>query len=1000
MLATTAAEFGRPCVSCRRRCFFTVEDGEHEFQVRATNPEGVVEEPPVALRVGRRARARHDRRRTRGSSPGRRAVTQERSRRSSSPARDNRVGAADVPVRARRHGVQLLHSPDRVLRPHARHARAARPRARRRGQLRPDAGALRVGRQAAAGHDHPLRPAGRDHREHERHVHVRGRHARLDLLVLARRRARRELQLAGETYTGPRRSASTCSPSSRRTRTAIWEEQWVEYEWRDRRRDAAAHDHRLRPRHREREPVGHVRVRADRSRPSGDVFFVCSLDGGDPARARRRSTIPRPGRRASTSSRSTRTHPTVPRHPTASRSSRSTSRSSVTTSGPSSTRRRPTRRSRTGRARRPPARTRTSASPRTRATATIECSLDFEGFGGCESPARSSRTCSPASTSCTSRAVDVPRTSTRPRRSYRWTVVRGRAEHAGREQRRASTLPIAGGAGDATLTSSRSASPARPRSTSSTAARRSTLPGYGGAAASSTSTRPPSTASPSALCLPYDPADYAEGPARLLEYDGSEWTDITLRNDSDRRPGLRRARGLRPLRARRTAPTMAPLATILDRARPPHRDEHARRSPSPSDVPGAMLQCSLDGLPFTLCESPVTYTQLETGEPQVRGPGDRARSASSPQMRAHALRVGGRARRSTRRRPTRGSSRARRASDGEPDRAVEFTGIDDQTIDLDLEFECLLDGVLLGSCSSDPGHAGRAGRALRGRGRGGRVRPAHGRRSARSTRWATSTRRRRSARGPTSTSTRPTRRSSSARRRRPRARSRCSSSSARTSTRARPSSTSSARSTAPTSRRAPRRTRSRASTIGPHVFQVRAVEPDRRRRLDARARTSGWSSRRSTPTRRTRSSSHAAGRVSGPDVIFGFQSNELRRGVRVLARRRAVRGLRVAVLELDRPDRRPAHARGARDRPLENVDPTPAQPHLDRRRRARDDRSPPARPRSAARASATFTFDSDQADVTFMCSVDGSLPDAVHLAVHRRAADRRTTHEFEVYAVN
>ena len=31
---------------------------------------------------------------------------------------------------------------------------------------------------------------------------------------------------------------------------------------------------------------------------------------------------------------------------------------------------------------------------------------------------------------------------------------------------------------------------------------------------------------------------------------------------------------------------------------------------------------------------------------------------------------------------------------------VEFTGMDDQTIDLDLEFECLLDGVLLGSCSS------------------------------------------------------------------------------------------------------------------------------------------------------------------------------------------------------------------------------------------------------------------------------------------------------------
>ena len=36
---------------------------------------------------------------------------------------------------------------------------------------------------------------------------------------------------------------------------------------------------------------------------------------------------------------------------------------------------------------------------------------------------------------------------------------------------------------------------------------------------------------PLRVCLPYDPADFETGPARLIEFDGGEWTDITVSND-------------------------------------------------------------------------------------------------------------------------------------------------------------------------------------------------------------------------------------------------------------------------------------------------------------------------------------------------------------------------------------------------------------------------------------------------------------------------------------
>ena len=99
----------------------------HEFEVRATNPRGRRRGAAGALRVDRRARARHRSRR-------RHAITARAARASTSlTRRDLRVhrhrqprrATLDLRVRARRDGLQLLHLARAVLRPDPRHALAA-----------------------------------------------------------------------------------------------------------------------------------------------------------------------------------------------------------------------------------------------------------------------------------------------------------------------------------------------------------------------------------------------------------------------------------------------------------------------------------------------------------------------------------------------------------------------------------------------------------------------------------------------------------------------------------------------------------------------------------------------------------------------------------------------------------------------------------------------------------------------------------------------------------
>ena len=470
--------------------------------------------------------------------------------------------------------------------------------------------------------------ARRDHREHERDVHLRRRRARLDLLVLARRRARRELQLAEDVHrTWPVGEHS--SPSSPAIPNGIWEEQWAEYEWRDRPREPR--------RSRSSTPAPDVESESSRrgefafhSRTSEDVTFVCSLDGGDPLPvhvAVRRPAASPPGEHEFEVDA---VHPTDPRPRR--RAARAALRAGRrrSTSGRSSTRRRPTRRSCTARRADDRARAPTSASPRTRRGATIECSLDFEGFGGCETPTvfedlldgehvLQVRAVDEAENADPTPG-DVPLDGrARPRRTRRsGSNVDGRA--ADRRQRRARRRS----------TSSRSASPARPRSSELGGGPPVDLPGYGGGRF---------------FDIAHDGrvrrADHAlppVRPGRLRRRPRPHPRATTAASGpTSRSPTTRRRR--------RSAPSPRTSASSRSRAAPTmdaDRDDHLRAGSSQRErhrdvhVRGGRARrddAVLDRRPAVHAVRVADHVHAPRDRrPQVRGPGDRARSAASTQL--------------------------------------------------------------------------------------------------------------------------------------------------------------------------------------------------------------------------------------------------------------------------------------------------------------------------------------------------------------------------------
>ena len=198
--------------------------------------------------------------------------------------------------------------------------------------------------------------------------------------------------------------------------------------------------------------------------------------------------------------------------------------------------------------------------------------------------------------------------------------------------------------------------------------------------------------------MPYDPADYVDGPARIVHFSGAEWKDITLTNDPDAGLVCAEPTDFSMFALAQGSP-MDPIARIIS-APDAISETNSATFTFASDVPETMIQCSLDGLPYTLCESPLTFNQLEIGSHKLEIKAIGAFTVDSPRLPTlYEWEVV---------LPLDTTPPDTRIIKGPPSITgnqvieLEFSGTDDQTLEIDLEFECLLDGILVGSCSSIP----------------------------------------------------------------------------------------------------------------------------------------------------------------------------------------------------------------------------------------------------------------------------------------------------------
>ena len=149
---------------------WVIETGTHEFEVRATNPEGVVEEPAAAYEwpVDVSDRTSRGPNTTITSAPTNPTASDVAT--FSFTGSDNRTLAANLRFECALDGTAFNScvSPQQFSDlTHGTHTLLVRA-GRRRRQLRPHAGQLQVDRRAAAGHDDPDRSGRGHHREHGR----------------------------------------------------------------------------------------------------------------------------------------------------------------------------------------------------------------------------------------------------------------------------------------------------------------------------------------------------------------------------------------------------------------------------------------------------------------------------------------------------------------------------------------------------------------------------------------------------------------------------------------------------------------------------------------------------------------------------------------------------------------------------------------------------------------------------------------------------------------
>ena len=215
---------------------------------------------------------------------------------------------------------------------------------------------------------------------------------------------------------------------------------------------------------------------------------------------------------------------------------------------------------------------------------------------------------------------------------------------------------------------------------------------------------------PVTVCITYDVSQFGGGTpsVRLLHFDGELWLDVTTLNNPFTDPARvcsNVVEGFSLFAVARASSGQMPEAFILSGPDGPPGPEGLPTSTSGSatfefwvDQPNAIAQCSLDGDPYFYCESGVTVGPLEEGDHEflVQAINEFGWMDLTPALYEWEVLGPDVTPPSTiiTKGPPEGSSTPNWIS------IFEFSGTDDFTIPLELDFECTLDGVDLGGCST------------------------------------------------------------------------------------------------------------------------------------------------------------------------------------------------------------------------------------------------------------------------------------------------------------
>jgi CSLREA domain-containing protein len=322
--------------------------------------------------------------------------------------------------------------------------------------------------------------------------------------------------------------------------------------------------------------------------------------------------------------------------------------------------------------------------------AIIECSLDGTGFSECESPAVFENLL-PGAHTLAARAVDMAGNADSSPATHAWTITQA-APNTAVGTNVVVELPLPGG-GVATLTFLEVTLAGATTLDAMTGA--PPLPaGYSLSGGTFYDINTTAEGEPASLCIPFNPADFPDTAVRLLHFDGSVWVDITTMSDpAGMVCGL--PESLSPF-ALASGSGLTPLASII--SGPPALSTSGSATFTFSvDVPDSQALCSLDGLPFTACTSPVTYNFLEEGghDFQVTAIGPDGQTQLIPSLYEWEIVLG-----ADTTPPDTVITRGAPALTVNYISIFEFSGSDNQTHPLELEFECSLDGGSFETCSS------------------------------------------------------------------------------------------------------------------------------------------------------------------------------------------------------------------------------------------------------------------------------------------------------------